>query len=337
LTNSNTSRDGGLERHWASRWLLAGLVAACSIHTASALDPNRAMVQYIHDRWGPEQGFPGGAVYAIAETSDGYLWIGSEQGLLRFDGSNFHLMKRTDSPAAPVGPVIGLTADAQGSLWIRTQSIGLLRYRDGIFQDVLADMGWADTRVTAMSRSRSGEVLFLVPQTGALTYSKGKLVTLASTVNLPHFLVISMAEAADGKVWMGTRDTGLFSLANGRISAVAPGSPDRKVNCLLPVDNRELWIGTDTGIVRWNGTELTETGASGGLHFQTLAMTRDHDRTSGLGLPMGSCASMPRVLRPCGTPASGWGRPSPRCLRIARGTFGWAARKAWSVSATARL
>src|SRR5450432_346020 len=267
-----------MQQRWRSKLFLAVLAAACPISTVKALDPNRAMVQYIHDRWGPERGFPGGAVYSIAETTDGYLWIGAEQGLVRFDGLNFHLMKRSDSPAAPTGPVLGLTADVEGNLWIRTQSLGLLRYRDGVFENVLADLGWADTRVTAMCRARNGQVLFLVPKNGALTYSGGRLQTLASTASLPHFLVISMADAGDGRVWMGTRDMGLFSQSGGNISAVAPASPDRKINCLLPLDNRELWIGTDNGIVRWNGTELMQTGVSRALdHVQTLAMIRDHE------------------------------------------------------------
>ena len=260
-------------------------MAAFSIRSAQALDPNRTLSQYVHDRWGFEQGFPGGAVYAITQTTDGYLWIGAEHGLVRFDGLNFHLMKRTDSPAAPQGPVSGLTADSAGNLWIRTQYMGLLRYRDGTFQNVLADSPWADNGVTAMCRSRRGEVLFVVPANGALTYRGGKVVALAPASGLP--LVISMTEAENGTVWMGTRDTGLFSLSNGRISAAAPAAPDRKINCLLPFD-RELWVGTDNGIERWNGTELTENGVSSALkRVQTLAMLRDQDANIWLGTAAG--------------------------------------------------
>jgi ligand-binding sensor domain-containing protein len=51
------------------------------------------MSQYIHDRWGTERGFPRGPVYAITQTADGYLWIGTEAGLVRFDGQNFRLVQ----------------------------------------------------------------------------------------------------------------------------------------------------------------------------------------------------------------------------------------------------
>jgi ligand-binding sensor domain-containing protein len=61
--------------------------------SAYALDPDRAMSQYIREHWGTEQGFPRGPVYAIAQSNDGYLWIGTKGGLVRFDGLNFRLFQ----------------------------------------------------------------------------------------------------------------------------------------------------------------------------------------------------------------------------------------------------
>ena len=73
---------------------------------AYAIDPNRAMSQYIHDRWGPERGFPRGPVYAITQIPDGYLWIGTEAGLVRFDGLNFRLVPG-NSASTPITSVLG--------------------------------------------------------------------------------------------------------------------------------------------------------------------------------------------------------------------------------------
>ena len=77
------------------------------LNTAYAIDPNRAMSQYIRDRWGTDQGFPRGPVYAITQTSDGYLWIGTEAGLVRFDGWNFRLIK-DESGSFTIPSVLGL-------------------------------------------------------------------------------------------------------------------------------------------------------------------------------------------------------------------------------------
>ena len=53
------------------------------------MDPNRAVSQYVRDSWGSQQGLPPGPIYAIAQTPDGYLWLGTERGLVRFDGVTF--------------------------------------------------------------------------------------------------------------------------------------------------------------------------------------------------------------------------------------------------------
>src|SRR5882724_8362032 len=155
-----------LDRHRGSsrlcRPLFAGLMLACLIPEAYALDPNRAIHQYIRDQWSDEQGFPGGAVNALAQTPDGYLWIGAEKGLVRFDGQNFRLFNNANMSEFPISPVLGLITDAEGSLWIRLQSPGLLRYRRGIFESIFPDTQ-ADRGVTAMALGIHGDVLLARP------------------------------------------------------------------------------------------------------------------------------------------------------------------------------
>jgi ligand-binding sensor domain-containing protein len=108
----------------------------CLAHTTAAIDPGRDLSHYVHDQWGRSKGFPGGQVYAIAQTRDGYLWIGAEKGLVRFDGLNFQLFQHANTPAIPVGPVRGLVADDEGGLWIHLGGPRILRYAEGKFEDV---------------------------------------------------------------------------------------------------------------------------------------------------------------------------------------------------------
>jgi len=83
---------------------------------------------------------------------------------------------------------------------------------------------------------------------------------------------------------MGTREAGLISLSEGRISSIVEGLPDRKINCLLPFNNRELWIGTDNGLVRWTGSNLTSYDVPAALnHIQVLAMVRDRESNLWVG------------------------------------------------------
>ena len=268
--------------------IMAALVLSCLAPTVYGIDPSRGSSQYIRDQWGSSKGFPGGQVYAITQTGDGYLWIGTEKGLVRFDGLNFHLFHHANTPLLPAGPVLGLDADADGGLLIRPQGPTILRYSDGKFQNVSSSLDQEERAFTAMGRGRNGEVLLSSLVNGTLRYSGGRFVRLAAPVGLPNFLVISLAESQDGKIWMGTRDRGLYYLSQGQISGIGKGSPDRKINCLLPTTNEELWIGTDNGVVRWNGAELTNDGVPPSLsHVQALTLIRDRDSNVWVGTATG--------------------------------------------------
>jgi ligand-binding sensor domain-containing protein len=74
--------------------ILLGVAAISLSLPALAIDPNRTIAQYLQDRWSGDRGFPGGAVTALAQTRDGYLWIGTDKGLSRFDGSSFRAFQR---------------------------------------------------------------------------------------------------------------------------------------------------------------------------------------------------------------------------------------------------
>ena len=116
----------------------AAWVVVCCATSLWGLDSRRPLGEISHDQWGPEQGFSWGAVYAIAQSADGYLWIGTDQGLVRFDGASFRLLDSKRAPTLPPGRVLGLLADHQNNLWIRFATEGLFRYRSGSIADVIA-------------------------------------------------------------------------------------------------------------------------------------------------------------------------------------------------------
>lgn len=285
MRSSNISPDH--RQHRPFQWLGARLAILLFAHAAAALDPNQAMWQYIHDQWGDEQGYPGGTVYAITQT-DGYLWIGTSNGLVRFDGFNFHLIQEANSTRLPEGPVLGLTPDASGNLWIRPESPSLLYYRDGTLRNVLPGLPGPEAGVTAMCRGKDGGILLATLSNGIVRYSQGKFTQLAPTSRLSNLLVISIAEAPDGTIWLGTRDSGLFTLSDGRVSQVAPELRDRKINCVLPVNDRQLWIGTDDGVALWDGGHVTHIVLSRPLdRVQVLAMIRDRESNIWVGTSRG--------------------------------------------------
>ena len=245
------------------------------MHTAWAIDPDRAISQYVHDQWGTEQGFPRGPVYAITQTKDGYLWIGTEAGLVRFDGWNFKLIK-DDSGGFTIASVLGLASDDEGCLWVRLQDLTILRYCHGVFERPRTATVYMN--IGAMSRNSAGELLVSKAEEGAFVFRRDGFHMLASAADLPRTPVTSLVQTPGGEIFLGTRDAGLFRIDGGKILSIRKGLPDLKVNDLLPDGDHDLWVATDGGIVRWNGKEfaISSVPASFG-HFQALTMVKDRD------------------------------------------------------------
>src|SRR6266699_811223 len=248
------------------RWLLAGLAAICFLDHAQALDPNRMTSQYLREQWNTENGLLGGPVHAIAQTPDGYLWIGTDSGLLRFDGFTFRFVPVSSTALVSNGPVLGLTTDADGNLWVLMQGAGVLRQRNGKLEKVASGLGPTVSQVTAILRETNGGVLISDLVAGTLRFRGEE----SEVLTLPTFLpgsspVISMAEMPDGKIWMGTLGAGLFYLEQGRATNVGSGLVDRKINCLLPVGDSEMWVGGARGLERVRDTAFVTYLPTAGL------------------------------------------------------------------------
>ena len=265
--------------------LLLGILA--TMNRGFAIDPHRAMSQYVRDRWGTEQGFPRGPVYSFAQTSDGYLWIGTEAGLVRFDGLRFVLV-RDPSRTQAYSSVIGLAAANDGSLWVRLRGLTLLQYRGGEFRNPFKNPDLV-SNITAMSRTAHGELLAAKMQLGAFTYRDGELALLAAATGVPRSPVLSVAMTGDGAGWLGTRGAGLFRLKGGVTSSISNGLPDPKVDCLLPDGEKGLWIGTDNGLAFWDGAEITTHSVPAALSgSQILSLAKDRDSNLWIGTDSGS-------------------------------------------------
>jgi signal transduction histidine kinase/ligand-binding sensor domain-containing protein len=266
---SRLARAGNARR--VARIVAAVLLAA----TTHAMDSSLPLSRYRHERWDAESGFPGGAVHALGQAADGYLWIGTEKGLVRFDGRDFRI---EPGPPEAAAPVLGLAASGDGSLLVRLSAPWMLRHRNGSFETLLSNLDPPETAISAMSPARDGSVLVTTLVNGALRLRERGFDRLAGTGAMPPGLVISMAETPNGTLWLGTRDAGLFTFTEGRSQAIRDGLPDRKVNAILAVSDREVWVGTDQGVARWDGEKLTRKGLPPGLEpVQVLALTKGPD------------------------------------------------------------
>lgn len=271
------------------RWALIALALMCLFSHAYALDPNRSLFQYAREHWNTESKFPGGAVNAIGQTRDGYLWIGTDKGLFHFDGFNFVNVSFSSIADASKVSVLGVLTDEAGNLWIRVQGSDVLRRKNGKFETVAYGAGPLSSQVTAVSKDRNGAVLVSDVVEGTFRFAGEKAQKLAAPNVVPGSSpVISIAETSEGTIWLGTLGAGLFVLADGRAAAVNAGLPERKINCLLPIGNEDLWVGTDNGLYHWNGKDFRREVLSSSLgNAQVLGLLRDRDANVWVGTARG--------------------------------------------------
>jgi len=119
-------RMGKLERRAA---VLLSILLASSV-CAFGLDPSLDVSQYAHTAWKTREGFTRGTIFAMAQTPDGYLWLGTEFGLLRFDGVQAIQWQPPDGEQLPSNWIQALLVARDGALWIGTDK-GLASYKDG--------------------------------------------------------------------------------------------------------------------------------------------------------------------------------------------------------------
>lgn len=278
MKNLNIFRNQSFTRRLINRFVLAVPALLCFFPSAYALDPKVEISHYTQDFWAVENGFTGGAIYAVTQSSDGYLWIGTEKGLVRFDGLEFKFIQVGNSNLFAKEPVVGLLADDRGNLWIQLRNQYVVRYHDGVFENVLIDSSKIKMSVTVMSRSENGDVLFATLENGVFKYNGEGFAAVIPPAKMPRSMAISIAGTRQGEIWLGTRDRGLFRYDGTENKNISDEVPDLKINCLFSTGDEELLIGTDKGMIQWNGREFSKPDGFKLLqNSQIIKVIRDQD------------------------------------------------------------
>jgi signal transduction histidine kinase/ligand-binding sensor domain-containing protein len=263
---------------------IVAITAVWPIAAACAADPERALSQYIRDRWERNSGYDGGQVYAITQTRDGYLWIAAEKGLVRFDGLRFRLFQQLQPTTASDTAALNVVPDAEGGLWIWLRRAALLRFRYGAFENALNIPGPPEPRVGVMASGNDGAILIADMRLGLLVSRAGHIDTVLARDALPRPFVTAIAQTPDGDIWLGTRDAGLVRVQRGRATPVANLLVNQKINCLVAGERNGLWIGTDNAVFRWVGGAVTRAAVTPEAgSARALAMIADRDANVWVG------------------------------------------------------
>jgi len=221
--------------------------------SAFALDPDRDLSQYTCRNWNRQNGLPGNGVNAIAQTTDGYIWLGTSAGLVRFDGIEFELL----SSRLKTTTVTALAASKQGGLWLGLRD-GAFAWYDGRTLSPWDKEEWGgpNLNVNALMESKAGDLW--VAATGLaerLTPTKAVQGVLPPDGSTNFLDVHAVGEDSQGRIWFGTAQTGVYFWKDGTVTKFSDPSLD-EVLVRAVVEDKEgsLWFSTDQGLARFDSS-----------------------------------------------------------------------------------
>ncbi len=275
----------------ASRLPLAVLAVALLLSSPRglALDPTRAITQYLYDVWKIKEGLPQNTVQAICQTRDGYLWLGTEEGLARFDGVRFTVFDKRNTPELRQNLILALYEDSSGYLWIGTNGGGLARYRAGRFVHFSKSDGLLEERVRAIHEDAGGVLWVGTEEAGLHVLRNGSFVPFRKKGVLTSERIRAIEDDGDGGVWVGTDGGGVLRIPKGKgpISTLRSrdGLPSEQIRSLTRDPAGVLWIGTyGGGLARLDSEGLqTFTTKDGLLSDQVAASSLDRDGNLWIG------------------------------------------------------
>jgi ligand-binding sensor domain-containing protein/signal transduction histidine kinase len=240
------------------RWLVAGMASGLLLRPdgpALAAEAN-----YLIDVWDTEHNLPSSTVTAIIQTPDGYLWIGTYNGLARFDGVRFVTFDPVNEPALSQTRIQGLFLDASGTLWISTFRGGLTSYRDGEFRNEWPDQPAFDLHTTLV-HSSSNQVTF-VTQFGEVLqrHLAGTNVDWKIFPPPPGTRPIFQCADRDGRLWFLARDGRILWYTDGGFKELPPeiGLAGKRTVTLVADAAGRVWVGASNIIGCWDGRQFVD-------------------------------------------------------------------------------
>lgn len=249
-----------------------------------ALEPGKAVTQYAHRVWLTKDGLPVNTVNFITQSSDGYLWLATHEGAVRFDGKKFAVFNKQNIAVLKTNSMTVAALANDGSVWFGTTGQGAMRLKDGKTDFFTQNEGLAGNDVTAIYQGRDGSLWFGTVKNGLSRFKNG-IFTNFNNEELAQATVWNFAETADGSLWIGTNrlpiryKNGEFKIYGQPEGITVTSSPAMRVD-----KNGRLWIGGSWGINVWENEAVTDyTTRTGVKDKVVMAIYEDRDENIWIG------------------------------------------------------
>jgi len=238
---------------------------------------------YLINVWDSERGLPENSVVSLAQTLDGYLWLGTLQaGIARFDGMRFTSFNPVNVAALPRVDIQQLLVDSEGVLWIAMVGGTLARYEAGQFTLESSFSLSGRDAVTTLVASRTNEVIFAT-KLGELIRGRRRPGTnsLWEKIKLPNANPAPQCRASsDGRIWYRQRNLRLSYWRDGMLESNQPNADflDQKVTAIRSDSEGRVWVGTERGLARWEDNvfvNMTPTNAETDVAVQDFVFAGD--------------------------------------------------------------
>jgi signal transduction histidine kinase/ligand-binding sensor domain-containing protein len=210
-----------------------------------ALSPDLALTQFVHEQWQSDKGLPDNTIRDIAQTLDGYLWLASETGLIRFDGMVFKLFDRDNTSALPDNFIQKVAVTTNGTLWIGTRSGGLLRYENDRFSQVLLS-GDNPLKITALYAAADG-VLWVGTRNNRIYSIQRDGIKQFQLGAAQNNYALTFFRDSHKSVWVGLASGAVACVNDGKIQThnESPLPFIKSVHGFTEDPHGSIWIGTD--------------------------------------------------------------------------------------------
>ena len=199
--------------------------------------------------WQREQGLPENYVRALAQTRDGYIWMGTDGGVSRFDGLNFFSLGPQEGFQG--GPVQTLYGDSRGALWIGSVSGGLSCWQGGKLQKFTEHDGLPSDSITALAEDKNGN-LWVGTHSGLAVWQNGRLTSLNGAGIFSGKPITTLFCDRKGVMWVGGTGAGIFSYERDKFTQLRGSGLDSLLqdpHCLLVDQQGRIWIGAGDAFV----------------------------------------------------------------------------------------